>query len=596
MNEHTDRRGHPHYEPNTLKNTAVSSVLHPATAMLDKSEQNTPILRAEGSNQTQKEGESQGIKQPVYIQWSDRRILFVLVLFGIILRLLVFISSPQFISVGDAAEYVALAKELAANNFAVPSHNTLYYPGTPWIYPPLGLELLAVIIKLTAPSGWEPFYTLTALMVVFDSLTVIPVFLLTKRVFDRGAAFAAGLIFASYPPDLYALSWSAYPQIVATFIVAWVLVLWVRAETDPHPLRISVFMGLLVGVVALVHDLTAFVLVGVLLTYAVIGTLVGLIGRRRVSNTASAAWVSLAVCSPFMAYWYAPRLWWVEYAASSSSTPQTLISGVNQFLQSFAIPVGVYYGYMIVYALLLIVFAYTMITHYRPTTLLTLLCFAAVPVAVMVYKSTDITLLERLPYYTLLPTTIFVAKGLTYTCTRVEKAVKSFRPVSRRVWAYTLAILLAFTAFTALSTVSYSASAHTYYAQCDYCSNKVEPLTDLSIYEWIEANTPPGSVFAAAGHIGYYIAAYDGRPTIVYHPIDYLTQPSERYESLAAYTLVFTPDYNIVETLTYIIQYNVSYVVVYNTYNITVPYFYKPVYTDNLVTLYQVNLKQMNQM
>jgi len=489
---------------------------------------------------------------------------------------------------------VALARELAANNFAVPPHNTLYYPGTPWIYPPLGLELLAAIIRLTASSGWEPFYILTALMVAFDSLTVIPVFLLTKRVFDRDAALAAGLIFSSYPPDLYALSWSAYPQIVATFIVAWVLVLWDRAETDPHPLRVNVFMGLLVGVVALVHDLTAFILVGVLLTYAVIGTIVGFVGRRGLSNTTNAAWVSLAVCSPFMAYWYAPRLWWVEYAASSASTPQTLVSGVNQFLQSFAIPVGVYYGYMIVYALLLIAFTYTMITDFRPTTL-TLICFGAVPVAIMVYKSTDITLLERLPYYTLLPTTIFVAKGLTYTCTRIEKAVKSFRPSSRRTWAYTLAILLAFTAFTALSTVSYSASAHTYYAQCDYCNNKAEPLTDLSIYEWIETNTPTGSVFAAAGHIGYYIAAYDGRPTIVYHPLDYLTQPSERYESLAAYTLVFTPDYNIVETLTYIIQYNVSYIVVYNTYNITVPYFYKPVYSDNLVTLYQVNLKQMNQ-
>ena len=592
MNEYTGSRSHPHHEPNAPKHTVANAVLHPST--FGNPRQNTPMLRAEGSNQTQKEGEWQGIKQPVYLQWSDRRILLVLVLSGILLRVLVFISSPQFIAVGDAAEYVALARELAANNFAVPPHNTLYYPGTPWIYPPLGLELLAAIIRLTASSGWEPFYTLTGLMVVFDSLTVIPVFLLTKRVFDRGAALAAGLIFSSYPPDLYALSWSAYPQIVATFIVAWVLLLWVRAETDPHPLRLNVFMGLLVGVVALVHDLTALILVGVLLTYAVIGTIVGFVGRRRLSNSTSAAWVSLAVCSPFMAYWYAPRLWWVEYAASSASTPQTLVSGVNQFLQSFAIPVGVYYGYVIVYALLLIAFTYTMVTDFRPTTL-TLICFGAVPVAIMVYKSTDITLLERLPYYTLLPTTIFVAKGLTYTCTRIEKAVKSFRPSSRRTWAYTLAILLAFTAFTALSTVSYSASAHTYYAQCDYCNNKAEPLTDLSIYEWIETNTPTGSVFAAAGHIGYYIAAYDGRPTIVYHPLDYLTQPSERYESLAAYTLVFTPDYNIVETLTYIIQYNVSYIVVYNTYNITVPYFYKPVYSDNLVTLYQVNLKQMNQ-
>ncbi|MEM3795364.1 MAG: hypothetical protein QW429_05760, partial [Thermoprotei archaeon] len=121
------------------------------------------------------------------------------------------------------------------------------------------------------------------------------------------------------------------------------------------------------------------------------------------------------------------------------------------------------------------------------------------------------------------------------------------------------------------------------------------PLTEFAVYTWIKHNTPSNAVFAAAGHIGYYIAAFDGRPTIVYHPTEYLTQPAERYESLAAYTLVFTPGYNVVQTLAYIIEYNVSYVVVYNSYNITLPYFYKPVYTNSILTVYQVSLMLVGQ-
>ncbi|MEM3711264.1 MAG: hypothetical protein QW453_04390, partial [Thermoprotei archaeon] len=283
--------------------------------------------------------------------------LLVLTLLGILFRTLVFATTPRFLSVGDSAEYVALAKELVLNNFAIPAHNTLYYPGTPWIYPPLGLELLAVIIRLTASSGWYPFYALTGLMIIFDSMTVVPIFLLTKKVFDESSALAAGLIFSVYPPDLYALSWSAYPQIVATFILAWILLLWVKSEDDPKPLKTYVSMGLLAGLVTLVHDLTAFVLVGILLTYAVVGTLIGLIRHRTPTNTVMGAWVSLAICTPFVIYWYYPRLWWVEYASSSLSTTQTVISGLSQFLNSFANPIGVYYGYLAVYTILLVVSA-----------------------------------------------------------------------------------------------------------------------------------------------------------------------------------------------------------------------------------------------
>jgi hypothetical protein len=522
------------------------------------------------------------------------RLLVGLVLLGVVLRTLVFTSTPRLLSVGDSAEYVALARELAINGFRVPPTNSIYYPGTPWIYPPLALELLAALIRTLGYGGWSPFLVLTGVMVVFDSLTIIPVFLVADELFGRNTAVAAGLIFTAYPPDLYALSWSAYPQIVATFISAWILWLWVRRNPASSGLRTPICMGLLVGLVALVHDLTIFILLGVLFTYAFLGTIWGVTRRRHLSQHVKDAWISLAVGLPFFAYWYGPRLWWVEYASSGSTGAQSLVTSFNQFIQSFAIPVGVYYGYMVVYAVLLLVFAYSFTRNFSGRVL-PLLCFGAVPLALMVYKSSDLTILERLPYYSLLVDTIFVARGLTYVIDAATGVLSTLTPSRRSLRAAALAILVVFTAFTALSSVSYSAAAHTYYARCDYCADGAVVLTQLGVYQWIQDNTPGDSVFAAAGHVGYYIAAYDGRPTIVYHPLYYLTQPAERSESLAAYTLVFEPDNNTALTLAYILEYNVSYVVAYNSYNVSVPDFYRPVYTDGVLTVYQVDIMGMGE-
>lgn len=516
---------------------------------------------------------------------SELGLVLGLVCVAAILRITVLLSSPSLLAVGDAAEHVALARELAQNHYLVPSKNTLYYPGTPWIYPPLALELLASLCGLAGWSGWTPFYVVSGLMVVFDSLTVVPAYLAAKEAFDGRTALAAGLLFAAYPPGIYALSWGAYPQIVASFMVMWLLWLWVG---DRQGLKRGVAMGFVAGLVALTHDLTAFVVVGALLAYTVGGALWGL-RRRGLPARAKTALVALLLCLPFMAYWYVPRLQWVLYAASVSSPPQALLLDTKQFLKAFAIPIGVYYSYALFYVVLLVVSAYTLVRRFRASAL-PLIVFGLVPLCVMVYRSSDVALLERLPYYVLLPTTLFAARGLSFTAKGLGDLVPA--PAAKRVTA--LVVVGVFAAFTALSAVTYSATAHTYYARCDYCSSGTL-LPELQLYGWILKNTPPGSVFAAAGQLGYYIAAYDGRPTIAYHPLYYLTQPSERYESLAAYRLVFEPANNTAITLSYIVEFNVSYVVVYNDHGVVVPEFYVPVYSDSVVTVYRVGFVQAGQ-
>lgn len=522
---------------------------------------------------------------------SEVRLLMGLVCLGVVLRWLVFSSTPRFQAVGDAAQYVALAKEIILNHYAIPSQNTLYYPGTPWIYPPLGLELFAITLGVVGSSGWTPFYVLAALMVAFDSLTVIPVYLTAKTVFDEETALAAGLLFAAYPPGLYALSWSAYPQTAATLLAAWALWLWARSEKGGGVWGAFV-MGLLVGLAALVHDLTAFVLVCVLSAYSVLGFLWAVLRRKGFSAATKSAWLALAASSPFVAYWYAPRIQWVFYAASATSQPQTLLSAAQQFLGGFAIPMGVYYGYTMFYAVFLAFSAFRLARDYKPS-MLPLAAFGLVPLAIMGYEHSHVILLERLPYYTLFSATLFASRGLVLASRGVSGLASRLSARPSRLFG--LALIAFFAAFTAFSAVSYSASAHTYYARCDYCGGAGQTLTELALYDWILRNTPPGSVFAAAGHVGYYIAAYDGRPTLVYHSLDYLTQPYERYESLAAYTLVFEPAKNTAATLTYILEFNVSYVVVYDLHNVSVPYFYEPVYSDGPFTVYLVSLGRAGQ-
>jgi hypothetical protein len=540
--------------------------------------------------------------------------LFSAFLLAVALRLIVVSTPPRFYTASDSGEYVSFAKELIANHFAIPKVNTLYYPGSPWIYPPLAVELFAYLVRLTGASGWTPFYLLTSLMVVVDSLTVIPVFLVSKRAFGELTAVIAVLIYAAYPPDLYALTWSGYPQIVATFLLGWIIyyfLLTVDAENQ-RSLRNALCLGLITGVLALTHDLTIFVVLFTNLFYCVFVVLKNVRGfvsssqqMRKVMARIFKILVASLIALPFFVYWYLPRWQWVMSAASLTlGDGNGLESTILSFFSNIVQPLGPLYDFPIIFAVLLVFSLYLAGSKRGDKAVEAVLSFLLAPILLILVEHGNGVLSARLSYYVFFPALILVAYALSSIVAKVQKPRFTFSDLIRiegkgaalrgsgkaRTAAYGLVLVLV--ALNAAGTVSFNMTSHTYFDRCFSCNSNEKLITDLPVLTWIHQNIPRHAVFAVAGDLGYYVSAYDGNPAIVYHGLQYLTQPSEREESLAAYFLVYQASSNQSLAWYYIHEYNVSYVIVYNPPNTTLPYFYQIVYSDNQVSVLHISASQ----
>ena len=144
---------------------------------------------------------------------------------------------------GDGGLFWVMANELNANGFVPPDTTAYNDAGIPWVYPPLGLYLLAL---LGADLVW-----LEVLPVLFAVATLPAMWLLARSLIgDRGAVVAT---------IAYGLSAPAYVGLVAgggvtrgPGVLFAMLTLW--AVVCGHPVR----AGVLGGLVILCHPIAAF--------------------------------------------------------------------------------------------------------------------------------------------------------------------------------------------------------------------------------------------------------------------------------------------------------------------------------------------------
>ena len=101
---------------------------------------------------------------------------------------------------GYAGLFTQMAQQIASANFRLPLQSPYYGPGSiPFAYPPLGLYLLAVLIKLTGK-----YFIFLRLVPPFLSLiSLIPLFYLTRELTKSAAAAAFTAVIAATSLDLY---------------------------------------------------------------------------------------------------------------------------------------------------------------------------------------------------------------------------------------------------------------------------------------------------------------------------------------------------------------------------------------------------------
>ena len=116
-------------------------------------------------------------------------------LIGFVLRAVPVVSHAW--PVGDGGLFYQMVGELRANGLALPATTTYDHAGIPFAYPPLALELAAILESLTGLARADVFKWLP---LTFATLCVPAVYLVVSELQpDRVRALFATLVYATLP-------------------------------------------------------------------------------------------------------------------------------------------------------------------------------------------------------------------------------------------------------------------------------------------------------------------------------------------------------------------------------------------------------------
>jgi len=113
---------------------------------------------------------------------------------------LIFWNAVRYsLPIGYAGMFTLMSDQIAQNGFRLPLEVPYYGPGgVPFAYPPLGLYLFALAIKLTGAT----FSYLRFMPAVFSLLAFVPLYFLTNELSDSILAAAAAVLLAAAAPNL----------------------------------------------------------------------------------------------------------------------------------------------------------------------------------------------------------------------------------------------------------------------------------------------------------------------------------------------------------------------------------------------------------
>lgn len=185
----------------------------------------------------------------VFFESSDA----VPLLIGIVASLpLLFRNAVIYIfPMGYAGLFTQMAAQIADANFALPVSSPYYGPGgIPFAYPPFGLYLLALFIKLTGST----YFILRWLPPLLSLLSVVLTFFLSKKFFNLPFAAMMTMILTAASFDLHtAHVWSAGIVRAPAFVFAILFIYFYSADAAERSLKSSIIAGVFFGLAFLSH-------------------------------------------------------------------------------------------------------------------------------------------------------------------------------------------------------------------------------------------------------------------------------------------------------------------------------------------------------
>ncbi len=189
----------------------------------------------------------------------DRRLEILAIFFiSLLVRIIIFI--PGKLPTGDVSEYATFVREIAQNGGAIPSINTLYFPGTLYIYPP-ALFLLTYVVSMgfsgiIPAGGYTSIYLLFIITAIFSSMDSAFIYWMVRKDHENIRNLVSAMFVIFFSIDLYAFPWGGYPYIVAQFLM--VILLYEFSRRDESGYRWIYISSALIILIAFTHDLSYF--------------------------------------------------------------------------------------------------------------------------------------------------------------------------------------------------------------------------------------------------------------------------------------------------------------------------------------------------
>ena len=144
-----------------------------------------------------------------------------------------------------------MSKQIAAGNFLLPLYSPHYGPGgIPFAYPPLGLYLFSVFIKLTG----KYYIYLIWMPPIYTLISLIPLYYLSYELFKSPYAGAFTVVIAATSSDLYiAHAWAAGIARAPAFIFALFSIYFFHRHFNSPSKNNIVLTGLFFGLALLSH-------------------------------------------------------------------------------------------------------------------------------------------------------------------------------------------------------------------------------------------------------------------------------------------------------------------------------------------------------
>jgi len=367
----------------------------------------------------------------------------------------------------------------------------------------------AFIIAMTG----APDYLAQAMVAsLFSAFIVLCAFLITKRVWGELAGFVVAVLATFSASDIAILSWSGYPNIVTLMLIPVVFYLFLERSRFSSKTYLAA-TALVVSAIFLTHIFSAFVFMAVT-TFAILACL--LARKAGFSVKQALYWLAPIALGALLVSPYLVNIVPVYFGSESTITGTVAI--IKQaVMETRLISLGIVCASLVAVCLF---FVFSKHENGKFLTVPTILFAAWILVPALATQSYLLGVFldyERFLYFLALP--VIVCIGLVIV--RLHDALfdlgyltqgwvhmkGKYKVPRKTVIALLVSCLVVFILFTPLFATPNVAAEQVKFFQV---MNKPEYET----IQWINANTPVGSVCVADAEFGWWISGFAKRPTL----------------------------------------------------------------------------------